>query len=62
MQTRPYHETMDRHARLFELLRQENMALKMRSRPPAPKPADQQAAATFRRTAERSLSGGPVML
>jgi hypothetical protein len=53
---------MARHARLFELLRQENLALKMRSSPPAPKSADQQAAVKFRQTAERSLGGGPAVL
>ena len=62
MQTRPDHIAMARHARLFELLRQENMALKIRSKPPAPTPNDHQAALRFRQAAERSLISGSATL
>lgn len=49
--------TIRRHARLFELLRQENMALLARAKPPARPAADIDAAMKFRQMAERSLSG-----
>lgn len=62
MQTRPDQMSMARHARLFELLRQENMALKIRSMPPAPRPNDRQAALRFRQAAERSLIGWSARL
>ena len=62
MQIRPFLTATARHARLFELLRQENMALLARAKNPVPKANSTDAALAFRQMAEQSLSGAPVVL
>lgn len=58
MQIKPDHPVMTRHARLFELLRQETMALHSRARQRAEKPVEQDASIAFRKQAEQSFFQG----
>ncbi|MGK7755288.1 MULTISPECIES: hypothetical protein [unclassified Roseovarius] len=62
MQTRPDHIEMSRHARLFELLRQENAARRVRDSATARQVADGNAAMAFRDLAEMSFEARPVAL
>jgi len=62
MQSKPDHPVMTRHARLFELLRQESMALRARAANDTPLSADQNTLDAFRKMAERSFVQGNVTL
>ena len=55
---KPDAPALSRHARLFELLRQENVALSRKARTGLPEPAEQNAALAFRKMAERSFFQG----
>ena len=58
MQRIPDQPVMARHARLFELLRQENVALSARAKLSDPHPADHDAVHSFRKMAEQSFFQG----
>lgn len=58
----PKRPQMTRHARLFELLRQENVALAARKRIKRPLPASDDDRQTFRHRAETSFTGGIPIL
>ncbi|QFT93146.1 hypothetical protein FIU86_09840 [Roseovarius sp. THAF9] len=62
MQSRPDHIPMSRHARLFELLRQENAARRVRDRAKAGQITDGNAALVFRELAELSFEARPAVL
>lgn len=53
---------MQRHARLFELLRQENAARRVRDRATQVQITDRNAALTFRELAELSFDTRPAVL
>ena len=62
MQSRPDKSPMQRHARLFELLRQENAARRVRDRATQVQITDRNAALTFRELAELSFDTRPAVL
>ncbi|MEO1138100.1 MAG: hypothetical protein AAFW87_01475 [Pseudomonadota bacterium] len=62
MQQLPKYPEMARHARLFELLRQENIALATRKRIKRPMPAEPLDGQNFQHRAETSFFGAiPVL-
>ncbi|MEQ8258198.1 MULTISPECIES: hypothetical protein [Roseovarius] len=62
MQSRPDKSLIQRHARLFELLRQENAARRVRDRSTQVQITDGNAALTFRELAELSFDTRPAVL
>lgn len=62
MQSRLDRTPMPRHARLFELLRQENAARQVRDSAMARQVADGNAAMAFRDLAELSFEARPAVL
>ncbi|KRS14433.1 hypothetical protein XM53_01535 [Roseovarius atlanticus] len=62
MQSRPDNTPITRHARLFELLRQENVARRVRDRADAGQIGDGNAALAFRELAELSFEARPAVL
>ncbi len=62
MQSRPDKSLIPRHARLFELLRQENAARRVRDRATPVQIIDGNAALTFRELAELSFDTPPAVL